>query len=75
VKSEVFRPHLPPPTMTLEEFADIEVAAAMERDRKERENPCTAPRSLRQVEGDGDEDNLDMVDQVQHLPSVLFMNV
>jgi immunoglobulin-binding protein 1 len=47
--------------MSLAEFADIEVAQAIERGQKEAaaEGPV---RKIKQLEADGDEERLDLVD-------------
>ena len=50
--------------MTLEEFAEIEVARALEREKRAKENPSTEIRRYKQLEADGDEDDIDLVDQV-----------
>lgn len=40
VKADVFRPRMEGPTMSIEEFADMEVAQAREREAREKEgNP------------------------------------
>lgn len=44
MKGDVFRPHLPPPTMTLEEFADQEVRDALAREKAAKENPPSVTR-------------------------------
>ena len=46
MKAEVFRPHIAPPTMTLEEFADLEVKDALEREKREKDNPPSVIRRL-----------------------------
>ena len=51
--------------MSLEELADIEVAAAMERQRRQAENPGPV-RRIKQLEEAGEEDNPDLVDQATY---------
>ncbi len=50
--------------MSLEEFADIEVAQALERERADREKPKTEIRRYKQLLADGEEDNVELLDQV-----------
>lgn len=51
--------------MTLEEFAELEMLRAKEREEKEREHAQENPTNRRynQLVADGDEDNLDLVDE------------
>lgn len=65
VRATVFEPRMKGPTMTLEEFADIERAQAEERSRREAEAQSNAPDTRRshQLVADGDEDNIDLVDK------------
>lgn len=65
LKSEVFRPGHRLPTMSIEELAEIEVAAAMERSRK-AEQPRSGPRRIKQLEEDGEEDNPELVEQAAY---------
>lgn len=46
IKTNIFRPHIAPPTMTFEEFADLEVKRALERERREKETPPSVTRRL-----------------------------
>lgn len=70
VKANVFVPSMEAPSMTLEEFADIEKAAAIERAKRQAESEVlgkgadTANESRRyaQLEADGDEDVTRLVD-------------
>ena len=52
------------PTMSLEEFADLEVARALERERSAKENPRVEVRRFKQLQADGDDDDIDLLDQV-----------
>ena len=61
VKASVFQPRLPPPTMTLAEFADEELRRAKERSEREANSEPTT-RRYNQLVKDGDEDNIDLVD-------------
>lgn len=45
IKADIFKSHIAPPTMTLEEFADLEVAQALERERAEKDNPPSVTRT------------------------------
>ena len=62
VKATVFGPGVPPPTISLEEFADMEKAAAEDRAKRQAEAP-KGPRRYNQLVADGDEDDLDLVDE------------
>jgi len=63
VKSNVFAPRMQAPTKTLEEFAMEELAAAEERERKSAiSDGNEPPRRYQQLEKDGDEDNIDLVE-------------
>lgn len=62
VKASVFQPRLPPPTMTLAEFADEEMRLAKERSEREA-NAEPTTRRYNQLVKDGDEDNIDLVDK------------
>jgi len=69
VKASVFSPSLAPPSMTLEQFADIEVAAALERQQTASAAAATAAthkdpsRRYEQLERDGDEDDAAAVER------------
>uniref|UniRef100_A0A7S0GIF8 Uncharacterized protein n=1 Tax=Proboscia inermis TaxID=420281 RepID=A0A7S0GIF8_9STRA len=65
IRTNVFRPHWNQPTMTLNELGDIEVADAMERAQKQKEEEAAAlnrPRRYDQLERDGMEDCADLAD-------------
>lgn len=68
VKSSVFRPRMSAPTMSLEEFGELEYARAMERGRREQEREASTDaaerdsRNYNQLVADGDEDNEELVD-------------
>jgi TAP42-like family len=64
IRASVFRPRMAPPTMTLEEFGDIEKANAEARSAAE----ASADKPVRRYShllADGDEDDDDLVDQVR----------
>ena len=61
VKASVFTPRMAGPTMTLEEFADRELADASLRDEAQQHQE-QGPRRYRQLEADGEEDNAELVD-------------
>jgi hypothetical protein len=65
-KANVFGSSIAPPTMTLEEFAELEIAGAREREEKERLAQQEKPsgRRYNQLVADGDEDDIDLVDAV-----------
>jgi hypothetical protein len=65
VHATVFEPRMKGPTMSLEEFGDIERAQAEERARKEAEGQMKSAESRRyhQLQADGDEDDIDLVDK------------
>ncbi|KAG6969011.1 hypothetical protein JG688_00005529 [Phytophthora aleatoria] len=62
IRSGVFKPGHRLPTMTLEEYADREVADAMERQKREQEAP-QGPRRYDQLVEDGDEDDEKLVEE------------
>lgn len=70
VKANVFVPSMQGPTMSLEEFADREKAEAIERSRIQAENAASGKgedtenetRRYAQLEADGDEDVMRLVD-------------
>ncbi|KAH7465986.1 hypothetical protein KRP22_014970 [Phytophthora ramorum] len=62
VRSGVFQPGHRLPTMTLEEYADRELADAQERQKREQEAP-QGPRRYEQLVEDGDEDDLALVEE------------
>ncbi|CAI5721178.1 unnamed protein product [Peronospora effusa] len=62
IRSGVFKPGHRLPTMTLEEYADQEVAGAVERQKREQE-PSQGPRRYDQLVEDGDEDNEALVEE------------
>lgn len=61
VHTTVFEPRMSKPTMTLEEFADMQLADAMHRSEKEG-NAEKGPRRYNQLHADGDEDDDKLVD-------------
>ncbi|KAJ0404268.1 hypothetical protein P43SY_000668 [Pythium insidiosum] len=65
IRSQVFQPGHRLPTMSLEEYADRELADAQERQRREQEAP-TAPRRYDQLVEDGDEDDGALVDEATY---------
>ncbi|TMW65232.1 hypothetical protein Poli38472_009399 [Pythium oligandrum] len=65
IRSEVFQPGHRLPTMSLEEYADREVADAMERQKREAEAP-QAPRRYEQLLEEGEEDNHGLVDEATY---------
>ena len=71
VRAGVFRPTVQGPTMTLEQLADIEIADAMERDRKQKEAAAKKPtieedtRRVEHLERDGDEDDVERYEAAQ----------
>ncbi|KAG7399975.1 hypothetical protein PHYBOEH_007495 [Phytophthora boehmeriae] len=65
IRSGVFQPGHRLPTMTLEEYADREVADAMERQKREQEAP-TGPRRYEQLVEDGDEDDEALVEEAAY---------
>ncbi len=62
MKATVFGPGIAPPTISLEEFADMEKEAAEARAKQQADAP-KGPRKYAQLELDGDEDDLDLVDE------------
>jgi len=62
IRANVFQSRIAQPTMTLEEFADIEVANAIAREQAQQdaEGPI---RRYNQLVADGDEDDEELVDQ------------
>ncbi|GLD99665.1 hypothetical protein PINS_up008391 [Pythium insidiosum] len=65
IRSQVFQPGHRLPTMSLEEYADRELADAQERQKREQEAP-TAPRRYDQLVEDGDEDDAALVDEATY---------
>ena len=66
LKSQVFQQHHRPPTMSLEEFADIEVKDAMERQarQKKSENDPNRPGvKMKQLVEMGKEDDEELCDK------------
>jgi immunoglobulin-binding protein 1 len=61
VRANVFKPTVAPPTMTLEEFADIELADAMARAEQEKLAPV-ADRRYEQLLAEGLEDDEELMD-------------
>ncbi|CAH0475966.1 unnamed protein product [Peronospora belbahrii] len=65
IRSGVFKPGHRLPTMTLNEYADHEVANAVERQKREEEAP-KGPRRYDQLVEDGDEDNDALVEEATY---------
>ena len=67
LKSEVFKPSWNQPTMSLEEFADLELQDALAREKRSKEaeaNP-DKPRSYKQLHEAGLEDDEDLVEKAR----------
>ncbi|KAG5190533.1 TAP42-like protein [Tribonema minus] len=62
VRARVFQPTIAPPTMSLEEYADREVAEAMERAEREKNAP-QPDRRFEQLVADGEDDNVELLDK------------
>ena len=64
-KAQVFRPGHNLPTMTLEEFADMEVAEAIERKKRQdaAEKSRDRPRKMKELIEAGEEDDEELVDK------------
>ena len=65
IRSQVFRPGWNQPTMTLQEFGELEMKAAMEREARQKISEAeqrNAPRRYEFLVRDGLEDNADLVD-------------
>ena len=66
VKAQVFKPRMQGPTMTIEEYGEQQLQMMQEQ----QQNPNTSSdetkpiRRIQQLEADGDEDNIDLVDKV-----------
>ncbi|CAM9796742.1 unnamed protein product [Pylaiella littoralis] len=65
VRADVFKPTVALPTMTIEQFGDIELERARARQEVEKD-PSSARRRYKQLEMDGDEDDEDLVEQAAH---------
>ncbi|CAK4615352.1 hypothetical protein LEN26_006085 [Aphanomyces euteiches] len=65
IKGQVFQPGHRLPTMSLQEFADRELEDALERREREKNAPA-GPRRIAQLEEDGEEDNLTLVDEATY---------
>lgn len=71
IKADVFKPHVPPPTMTLEEFGRLEMEDALQRQRKEneqkemqkQEGADASRRRYGHLLSEGLEDDADLVDK------------
>jgi len=66
IKAGVFQPGHRQPTMSLEEFADMEVADALARAQRQKDAP-PPPRRIKQLEDDGDEDDERLVEEAAYL--------
>jgi immunoglobulin-binding protein 1 len=62
VKATVFGDRIAPPTMSLEEFAELEVEDAQRRAQSQAEAP-QGPKRYNQLLAEGEEDNIDLVDE------------
>lgn len=62
IRANVFQSRMAQPTMTLEEFADIEVANAIAREQAQQDSEGPI-RRYNQLVADGDEDDEELVDQ------------
>eukprot|EP00752_Nemacystus_decipiens_P004061 g3719.t1 len=65
VRANVFKPTVALPTMTVEEFGEIELEHARLRQETQK-NPPSARRRYAQLEVDGDEDDAELVEQAAH---------
>ncbi|KAG6619275.1 tor signaling pathway regulator [Phytophthora cinnamomi] len=65
IRSGVFKPGHRLPTMSLEEYADRELADAQERQKREQEAP-QGPRRYDQLVEDGDEDDEALVEEATY---------
>ncbi|KAE8879514.1 hypothetical protein PF005_g25309 [Phytophthora fragariae] len=65
IRSGVFQPGHRLPTMSLEEYADRELADAKERQKREQEAP-QGPRRFDQLVEDGDEDDAALVEEATY---------
>lgn len=63
VKSNVFGFGIPPPSMTIEEFGDLEKAAAEERAKRPAEVTDPSIRRYKDLLKDGEEDDDELLDQ------------
>ena len=75
LKSEVFKPSWNQPTMSLEEFADLELQDALAREKRSKEaeaNP-DKPRSYKQLYEAGLEDDEDLVEKARKKDSKLSL--
>ena len=61
IKATVFTPSMAPPTISLEEFADMEKEKALARSANES-NESEVTRRYNQLVKDGDEDDTHLVD-------------
>jgi hypothetical protein len=62
VISSVFQPRMAAPSMSLEEFGDLQRAEALAREASERNAP-TPERNYRQLLADGEEDDEELMDK------------
>jgi hypothetical protein len=62
VKGEVFKPRMEGPSMTVEEYGELQLKKAQEREKAPQEKSV---RRYEQLEVDGDEDNQRLVDEVR----------
>ena len=65
IKSSVFRPGWNQPTMTLQQYGDMEIARAKEREARQKQaeaDNLLKPKRYEQLAKDGMEDNADLVD-------------
>ena len=69
IRAGVFRPGWNQPTMSLEEFADLEVADAIARGKRSEEAEKTKVRTLKQLEEEGLEDDEDLFEAARQKDS------
>ncbi|OQS05178.1 hypothetical protein THRCLA_02646 [Thraustotheca clavata] len=65
IKGRVFQPGHRLPTMSLEELADRELADALDRQERQKNAP-EAPRRIAQLEEDGEEDNMALIEEATY---------
>lgn len=64
MKATVFGSNIAPPSMSLEEFGDIQKEEAIERERKQAESEQKG-RRYKDILAAGEEDDIDLVDEVR----------
>ncbi len=65
IKSTIFGSSIAPPTMSLEEFGDIQLREAIEREQRSQEyaNSSENVKGLKALEEEGLEDNQDLIEK------------